>query len=149
MASAWAPRPLPPHRGAHVAFGVFIALVLFTVVRLLAGCASTTVQDQAATAEALARVAETAGLEVARWQVAHTDCGGLSDSECIAQMKAEAPEWWGAWQLAITVYDAYATSLEQGTPGPSWELVLSTYCQAVRAMPEDGPRALVVPGACP
>lgn len=122
---------------------------------LLLGCGGA---PEAVTADAVARAVEASGLAVARWQVAHAGCrleacvdaGEACEDAiavCVERTAAQHEAWYAAWDRAALVYDAYATALESGTPGPTWAAVLAAYCAAASATPE-GAGVPVLPGAC-
>ena len=123
---------------------------------LLLGCGGT---PEAVTADAVARAVEASGLAVARWQVAHAGCrleacvdaGDACEdaiAACVEQTVAQHEAWWHSWDVAAAVYDAYATALENGTPGPTWAAVLAAYCAAASATPEAA-GVPVLSAACP
>jgi len=137
---------------------------LFALAVGLAIVACGSSQDHAQTASDVAGAIQVAGLTLARWEVQSDGCAELDVCEsatdhspacdaavaaCVARARAQTAALWTAWDRAVAVYDAYVTSLEQGSPGPSWATVLAAYCEAVRATPDGAPSGLVVAGVCP
>ena len=85
---------------------------------------------------------DTGGEALAAWSVARAPCEGLAPVDCARVARERDSALWDRWDAVAMAWGAYRAG---GQIGP----VVDAYCALLPVLPEDAPKALVVPGVCP